>query len=222
MRSVQVLANNTRRLISLHFCLLIVFYTSPLLADPISEFSDINELKGLSDQLVKPDTNGESWFEPGSNYGRLFLEREGRKVMLSWLGTLSGDYKPQDYTEFGNRSVIGMTTIYRSKRNLEPPIKLEVILLHPRAKASRELNLIPEFTQRESVTKKAEHHEKLKIADMPADLGYNPELDQCSLSLPLPHLSMLYIETTQCRDGKKLVEFTDMVDIKRLIEKLER
>jgi hypothetical protein len=195
---------------------------SPLLyAQDFEGFTDIRELQKKSGELVKPDFNERKWFEPGSNYGKLFIEPQARKNVINWLGSLTSEYKPQDYYEFGNRSFIGVKADYKSKRTLDAPIKLEVLLLHPRAKSSRELKLIPEFNEREARTKNAAHHEQIKIRDLVADLGYNPELEQCSISVQLPKQSLLYLETTKCHEGKQLVQFSESIDIQRLIEKLE-
>ncbi len=191
-------------------------------ANPMTEFNDLKELKGITADLGIPNDNEERWFPPDSNYGKLFLERKSVKLVISWLGTLSKQYSVEPSSEYHLRSLIKLQAIYRSRRNEDSPIQLSLLVPHPRSMSARNLNLIPEFTDLENATKKSPTVEHLDISGFPADLGIDPEKGICRLVVPLPRLSMLYLEAHECEGKKKLLDFCDTIDIVRLAGKIEK
>lgn len=191
-------------------------------ANPMTEFSDLKELKGITADLGIPNDNEERWFPPDSNYAKLFLERKSIKLVISWLGTLSKQYSVEPSSEYHLRSLIKLQAIYRSRRNEDSPIEMSLLVPHPRSMEARTLNLIPEFTDLETATKKSSNSEHLDISGFPADLGIDTDKAICRLVVPLPRLSMLYLETHECTNRKKLIDFCDTIDIVRLAGKIEK
>ena len=142
--------------------------------------------------------------------------------MASWLGTLSKHYSVEPGVSKVSRSLVLLEATYRSRRNEDTPIALELLVPHPRSMSSRTLNLIPDFSNRENLVKQSPTSEHMDISGFPADLGLDLEKGICRLTIPLPRQSLLYMEAKGCDSRQKLLSFCDTIDIVRLAGKLEK
>jgi hypothetical protein len=191
-------------------------------SDDITDFANIDELNNRSSKLVHNDTSKERWFQPDSNYGRLFLTDRGRDLIPAWLGMTSSVFKLDGFEEKIHRSFCGISAKYSSKRKNDPPFSLTVLLPHPRSLSSRALNLIKEFTDLEKKVAAADSIEEVRISGIQAKLGFSPEEEVCRIIVPIERSGILYVETSGCKDGKKLIEFVESLDIVRLNTKLAK
>jgi hypothetical protein len=208
------------------FALILLRLVSPCTvnaqSEDLTDFADIDELNHRSSKLVQADNSKERWFQPDSNYGRVFLTDRGRELILTWLGMGSSEFRIDGFEQKFQRSFCGVTAKYSSKRKNETPFILTVLIPHPRSLSSRALNLIKEFTDLEKQVTSAESVEDVRISGVQAKLALSPEQEICRIMTPLVRSGLLYIETSGCKDGKKLMEFAESLDITRLNGKLEK
>ena len=190
--------------------------------EELTDFANLDELNNRSSKLVQDDTSKERWFQPNSNYGRLFLTDRGRELIPTWLGMSSSEFKLDGFEQKFQRSFCGISAKYSSKRKNESLFSLTVLLPHPRSLSSRALNLIKEFTDLEKKIIAADSIETVRISGIQAKLGLSPEEEVCRIIVPTARSGILYVETSGCKDGKKLLEFVESLDIIRLNGKLEK
>lgn len=201
---------------------LLVCNPAPLFAQALTEFSTIKELRQQSNALERTGTDDRKWFEPNSNYGKIFASAHSPGVVFTWLGLLSSEYQLAEKGARIARPLATATGLYKSNRSDSPPVKVSVLIPHPRSISSRKLNLIADFTELEKRMKNAENHEKISVSGFPAQLAIDAEKSECSLLIDLPRLSVMFIEVPDCKDAKKLTSFTEVIDIFHLAQKLEK
>lgn len=193
-------------------------------ADDFAEFKrspEIRELTRDKRHRITGDDFGK-WFPKNPNYSKVFIERDGPKLLLEWLSPSSTDYKQDKPVLLKSQELANASRTFRPVAHRDMKLKVHVLVPHPRSFLTRDMNLLNEFRNMEERHKRYPSHETIEVQGITASLGndISGKEKSCSLLIPLPQKGEMEVSSENCLDTSILIEFTDTLDIRRLTDKL--
>lgn len=200
-----------------------------LLASPASNHPAVSEdlFKDIEDDLHIGDATHSKkiikeaytarWFEPGSNFSKIFISRQGPKLLNEWVGAKALGYRVSKSSEIREEDYAGTRSIILSNTS-KTSLKMTIYVPHPRSAEAREFNVIKAFTLFEPPTFIPKEVEKINAGGLKGTAYFKD--DGISLLFHLDKGSVLNLEIEKKFGLNELQKYASLLNFERLNAKL--
>jgi len=207
--------------------LLLIFlnFASPISSyadrgDPLTELSTQVLHGGRSHELKEQkELFGAKWFTAGTNFSGIFIERKGPLKLLDWVGYVMPGFTPGQQAGERKTEYIKAERIFTDDEF--NPIKVLILVPHPKYAPSVELGLIPAFYELQPPRLRASIETPVTVKGALGATLYQTDKGDYSLLIRLPRNAVLNISSTAAGTKKHILDLGNKLDVERLAQKLQ-
>jgi hypothetical protein len=184
-------------------------------------FKDIEEDLHIGDathskKIIK-EAYTARWFEPGSNFSKIFISRQGPKLLNEWVGAKALGYHVHKSSEIREEDYAGTRSIILSNTS-KVSLKMTIYVPHPRSAEAREFNVIKAFTLFEPPSFIPKEIEKINAAGLKGTAYFKDT--EISVLFHLDKGAVLNLETDKKFGLNELQKYANQLNFERLNSKL--
>ena len=196
---------------------LLNLYAQP---SPLAEVQE--QIKRSTQKEEARDTRellGAKWFTPGANFTSIFIEKNGAKLLLDWVGRYPQDFLAGGETILRGREYIGIQKEFRDKVKRE--YRLVIMVPHPKYTAMADMKLLKDIARLEPPALPVSVSEDLTLQDGNEGTLYFIKGGGISLLIKGNKGCRFSVYMPKGVRAADITSFTSQLDINRLWRKLD-
>ncbi|RIL06109.1 MAG: hypothetical protein DCC75_11110 [Proteobacteria bacterium] len=158
------------------------------------------------------------YLTPGSNFAKVFTEKNGAHLLLDWLGVLATDYFGGAETSDQEDEYVFAGKILRDKKMHS--VNVVVMVPHPIFRTQAESGLIEDFAALVPPKLKVSYITPFEFSGRKGNL-YEKEAGGCSLVIPMAKQTIVNLSIDNCREKELLLDLANKLTYNRLDAKLD-
>lgn len=194
------------------------------MADPLEDLLKSDELKQLERKTQKSQQKnkrrGILKINPNSNFGTLFVDRNGPEHLLDWLSPAVSDFSILSSKSRANRFkeyAVAETEI-SSPQNKK--LLLLILVPHPKYLEAVKYDLIEAFKNTIPLPDEISKQKPVSAKENVTGTLYSLKDQSCVLNLNLDRGTRFHLKARACFERKELLDFVDTLDLKRFLMKI--
>jgi hypothetical protein len=189
----------------------------PAYADTVKDVYMSKEMEAFEWKGRNRDLDVLTGLTPNSNLARIFTQ--GAKVMVDWVEAYTPGFTRKDTDAWAGREFAWAWKKFQGGAD-NSIFTVTVVLPHPRYLKNLDIGLMPELTKFEPPALKVESSEPIDIKGSPGTLYFRRD-GTCSILMKITKRAIVNVEGPSCRRVDEIIKLTEMLDIRRLQEKLD-